>query len=149
MTICAILARASALGLALMGQPLCAAEPPPSSEPSILLELNNAESPDPDLCQLILLTRNTSGQPILRAAWQFAIFDHEGRVRALPVIDFGALSLGKTRLVEISLPGRPCDEIRRIVVNDVAECQTEGENHSDLCLTQLVTVSRVGIAFGL
>lgn len=149
MTIYATRARSIAFSLALLAHPLSAEDATAPSSPGILLELNSTESSDPNLCRLIFLTQNTSDQHIQRAAWQFAIFDLQGRVRALPVIDFGILPVGKTRLVEISLPERPCDEVRRIVVNDVAECQTEDENHSDLCLTQLVTSSRVGIAFGL
>lgn len=115
----------------------------------LLLELNNAEDQPSGHCQLTFLTENSTTHDITRAAWQFAILDAEGHVRALPVIDFGALPPGKTRAVTVELPGRSCTQISRIVVNDVAECETGAQTSGDICLSDLVAQSRVAIAFGL
>lgn len=138
------------IGLALMAlvAPLPAtAQNTPAT--GLRLELNNAQDGPDGMCELTILTENATANTLERAAWQFAIFDADGRVRALPVIDFGTLIQGKTRLVVIAMPGRPCAQISRIVVNDVAECRIGGENQPDLCLTGLATSSLVDIDFGL
>lgn len=123
--------------------------PAVAQDHALVLELNNAQDIEGDICELTILTENATGTALERAAWQFAIFDADGRVRALPVIDFGALPEGKTKLVAIGMPGRSCTQVSRIVVNDVAECLIDGESRLDLCLTGLSTRSLVDIAFGL
>ena len=116
----------------------------------ILLELNGAVTSEAGDCRLTMVTTNRLGTALSRAAWQVAIFDAEGVVQALPILDFGALAAGKTKVALFELPQRPCDGIGRIVVNDVAACQAEDD--SDLgaaCLSGLETQSRVPIDFGL
>lgn len=126
------------------------AEDTDASDKKLLVELNNAENTDANLCRLSIVTENATGKALSRAAWQVAIFDKDGIVRALPLLDFGALAAGKTKIAVFELPGRPCDDIARIVVNDVAECKLEnGQQDLDLCLTQLTTRTRTGIAFGI
>lgn len=115
----------------------------------LLLELNNTQDTPAGTCQLTLVAENATGQALERAAWQVAIFDRDGVVRALPVLDFGALVPDKTRVAVFELPGRPCGEIARIVVNDVAECRVGGQQQPDLCLGQLSTSARGAIAFGI
>lgn len=115
----------------------------------LVLELNNTQDTQNGTCQLTLVAENATGQALDRAAWQVAIFDRDGVVRALPVLDFGALVPGKTRVAVFELPGRPCGEIARIVVNDVAECRVGGESQPDICLGRLSTRARGDIAFGI
>ncbi len=125
------------------------AQEAPDQTATIKLELNNAEDNADGACQLTILTENATGDALERAAWQMAIFDKDGRVRALPVVDFGMLPAGKTKLVSMAMPGRSCDQIARIVVNDVAECRLNGDFVPDLCLTRLTTASLVDIDFGI
>lgn len=140
-----------ALGLAVALSLGAKAQDPaaPAGAGELLLELNGAQDTGTGTCQLTLVTENATGTSLDRAAWQVAVFDRDGIVRALPVLDFGALPQGKTRVVMFELPGRPCDQIARIVVNDVAECSASGETEPDLCLNRLATRSRGDIAFGI
>ncbi len=116
----------------------------------ITLELNGAQDGAAGGCQLTLVVENGSGQALDRAAWQIAVFDAQGAVRALPVLDFGALAASKTKVAMFALPGSDCAGIGRIVVNDVAECRPAGqENQPDLCLSGLSAKTRTSIAFGL
>ncbi|AGT11479.1 hypothetical protein [Paracoccus aminophilus] len=143
-----------ALAPSLWGQTSWADEPG-----GLTLELNAVQdSPrqsedqaqGPGACQLTVVTTNATGQAFDRAAWQVAVFDTGGVVRGLPVLDFGALTSGKTKVAVFELPGRPCAEIGRIVVNDVADCRIAGGQEApDLCLNHLAARSLTAIAFGL
>lgn len=140
---------ARCLALSLLALPLHAQDATPPTAEALVLELNNSQDTATGACQLTLVARNDTGTALERAAWQVAIFDRDGVVRALPVLDFGALSRDKTRVAVFELPGRPCAEIARIVVNDVAECRVAGQPVPDLCLDRLSTRSLGEIAFGL
>lgn len=116
----------------------------------IAMELNQAQDAQSGGCQLTVVVENGSGLALARAAWQIAVFDTQGAVRALPVLDFGALAKDKTKVAMFVLPGATCASTARIVVNDVAECRVEGgENQPDLCLAGLKASTRTSIAFGL
>lgn len=116
----------------------------------IMLELNGASDTPEGACQLTMVTTNRLDKGLTRAAWQVAVFDDQGVVQALPVLDFGALPVGKTKVAVFALPERTCAKIGRIVVNDVAECSAEGgDDLRSQCLTGLATQSRATIDFGI
>ncbi len=117
---------------------------------SILLELNGAAATEDNGCRLTVVTTNRLDQDLGRAAWQVAIFDGDGVVKSLPILDFGAMVTGKTKVAMFELPDQQCTDIGRIVVNDVAACTTDdGEDLREACLGGLATQSRTDIDFGL
>lgn len=121
-----------------------------TASPTILLELNAVTSTETQGCRLTMVTTSRLEQTLERAAWQVAIFDKAGVVQDLPILDFGTLLAGKTKVAMFELPNRSCTDIGRIVVNDVAECRAQ--NGTDLrgqCLSALETQSRSDIEFGL
>lgn len=114
------------------------------------IELNRATDNDQGGCGLIVITTNQTDKALRRAAWQVAIFDQDGVVKALPVLDFGPLIVGKNKIGVFQVSGGTCDTISRIIINDVAECTAEdGTDLSNLCLQSLETHSRSDIEFGL
>ncbi|MFD1795518.1 hypothetical protein FQV27_04930 [Paracoccus aurantiacus] len=117
---------------------------------SILLELNELADTDAGGCRLTVVTTNRLAEGLGRAAWQVAIFNSEGVVQSLPILDFGALTAGKTKVAVFEIPNGGCENIGRIVVNDVAECTAEGgADMRDACLGKLATQNRSDIEFGL
>lgn len=121
-----------------------------ASDSAILLELNGAHPNEQGGCRLTVIAGNRLEQGLERAAWQVAIFDGSGRVQSLPVLDFGQLIGGKTKVAIFDLPDQPCDNVGRIIVNDVAECRgDEGSDLRDICLTGLATRSLADIDFGI
>lgn len=117
---------------------------------TVMLELNGATDTEDGGCQLTVVTTNRLDRAIKRAAWQVAIFDKAGAVQSLPILDFGGLTTGKTKVALFQLPGRACGDIGRIVVNDVADCSAEdGSDLRSQCLTGLATQTRTDIDFGL
>ncbi len=143
-------AGAALLSASLLAAQGAAAQDNPPAEGGLVLELNELADNDAGGCRMTVVTTNRLSQGIRRAAWQVAIFDASGAVRSLPVLDFGTLIAGKTKVAIFEIPGGGCDSISRIVVNDVAECTAEDD--SDLgatCLTSLATRNRSNIEFGI
>lgn len=118
--------------------------------PTFSLELNAAAQTETGSCRLTYVASNLSDIALERTAYQFAIFDGEGVVNRLLVLDFGALVAGKTKILQFDLTGSPCDSISRIVVNDVTACTVAGTGEaSDICMGGLAASSRTAIQFGL
>lgn len=114
------------------------------------IELNRATDNDAGGCGLVVMTTNRTDKAIKRAAWQVAIFDQAGVVKALPVLDFGALTVGKNKIGIFQVPDGACNTISRIIINDVAECTADdGTDLRDICLQSLETQTRSDIEFGL
>ncbi len=117
--------------------------------PSLALELNTAADTPEGACRLTYVASNGLPAPLEMTSFQMAVFDAGGAVTRLIVLDFGALPLGKTKVVQFDIPGQTCAQISRIIVNDVAQCTTTGGAAVEGCLTSLSTASRSSIQFGL
>ncbi|MDO5612948.1 MAG: hypothetical protein Q4G14_06865 [Paracoccus sp. (in: a-proteobacteria)] len=117
----------------------------------IVVELNNAADTETGACRLTFVAANHSDTGFEAASWQVGVFDAQGIVRSILVLEFGALAQRRTRIVLFDLPGRPCADISRVVVNDVAACRVQGGGAamSDVCLDALTPRSRTDIAFDL
>ena len=114
---------------------------------SFLLELNNAADVDAN-CRLTYVATNNTGVAFSTTDYEVAIFDGEGRVSSLLILEFGDLPDRKTKVIQFDLLETSCDGISRIVVNDLAGCVSNNED-SKLCLSNLITSSRTSIDFGL
>lgn len=117
---------------------------------SFNLELNNAATTTDDGCRLTYVASNRSDLAFDRTAFQVGIFDADGIVTRLLLLEFGTLVAGKTKILQFDLAGQPCGSISRIVVNDTAACTlSDGGGESDFCATRLEAASRTAIQFGL
>ena len=120
-----------------------------AATPSLGLELNTAADTAEGACRLTYVANNGLAVPLEMTSFQMAVFDAGGAVSRLIVLDFGALALGKTKVVQFDIPGQTCAQISRIIVNEVAQCTTTGGAAVDGCLASLSTASRSTIQFGL
>ncbi len=117
--------------------------------PRFTLELNNATDTGQGGCRLTYVAINQSGEALAQTAYQVGVFDAQGIVRRILVLEFGALLEGKTKIVLFDLADQACADISRIIVNDVAECTLAADGSpADFCLTGLATTSRTAIQFG-
>jgi len=114
---------------------------------NFVLELNNATEVD-NSCRLTYVATNSTGIALTKTSYEVAIFDSEGRVANLLVLEFGQLPIAKTKVVQFDLKDSPCSNISRIVVNNLAECESAEGSH-DFCLSALITSSRTDIQFGV
>jgi hypothetical protein len=134
------------IAASLMAFPLAAQE---AATPSLALELNTAADTAEGACRLTYVASNGLPAPLEMTSFQMAVFDADGAVTRLIVLDFGALPLGKTKVVQFDIPGQTCAQISRLIVNDVVQCTTTGGAAVEGCLTSLSTASRSTIQFGL
>jgi hypothetical protein len=117
--------------------------------PALSLELNSVGDTADGGCRLTYVANNGMAAALEKTSFQMAVFDGTGSVTRLIVLDFGALTVGKTKVVQFDIPGQTCAQISRIVVNDVAQCTSAGGAAVPDCLTTLATASRTAIQFGL
>lgn len=113
---------------------------------NIVLELNSF-SPSDGGCRATFMVTNRLNKPLKKVAYEIVLFNKQGLVDRLMVLDFSPLSTGKTRVRQFDLPGASCSEISRILINDASVCEGEGLPKT-ACVEDLETTSRANIEFG-
>ncbi len=106
---------AALLAGAAFGQPALA------QTGNVELELNTAQDQAAG-CRLTYVATNATGVSLEKVSYEVAVFDNEGLVKRLLVLEFGWLPSGKTRVVQFDLPEQGCGDISRISVNGAVEC---------------------------
>ena len=139
---------ATALVFAL-SQPVLAQEAAsdaPTSEPAeatgLSISLNTLETTD-NGCKLTFLVENDLPETIESLQAEVALFDSEGIVDRLTMLDFLTLPAGKKRVRQFELPGESCDALGGLLLNDIKVCDAEGVD----CMGALQTGSKAGIPF--
>jgi hypothetical protein len=107
----------------------------------IELELNTAQDVEGG-CRLTYVATNATAVGLERSAFEVAVFDGNGIVKRLFVLDFGFLPAGKTRVVQFDLPEQGCAELSRISVNGPVECAS-AKGDETLCRDNQILSSRV------
>lgn len=132
------------LGLVLLCAPVLAQE---TSTPRFALELN-ALQPAEAGCRVSFLATNELGAQLDRAAVELALFDKAGSIDRIVTLDFKDLSAGKTKVLQFQLTGLQCDNLGRVLVNDISACEGAIAPAS-ICLDALETSTRLDITFGI
>ena len=138
---------ALALSAIIAGSSLIAAPAAAQDGGAFRLELNNTAAADTG-CRLTYVATNDMGLDLSEASYEVAVFDGEGLVQRLLILQFGALADGRTKVVQFDLAETACSDISRLLVNNVSEC-TAADGSTPDCLGALETTSRSEIAFGL
>ena len=138
---------AAVLLVAAAAGPTRAEDSAPSPAPSLTLELNGAQ-PSEKGCRLTFVVANDLGADLTRAAFEIALFNDQGVVERLMVLDFRDLPEGKTKVSRFDLAGADCAKTSRVLVNSVTECSGKGVQ-PDACMKGLKTSSKAAITFGL
>lgn len=132
---------------ALTISPVLAQEAAPSAAPALALELN-ALQPSEGGCRVTFLATNTLAGAIDRAGVEVAFFDADGAIDRIVTLDFKGLTEGKTKVLQFALNDLSCDNIGRLLINDITACEGAGITPT-ACLDGLVTTSRPEITFGV
>src|SRR6185312_6890030 len=114
--------------------------------PALTLELNGAQPSDKG-CRLTFVVNNDLGAGLSKAAFEIALFNQEGVVDRLTVLDFKDLPAGKTKVTRFDLAGADCARISRVLVNSATECAGDGIEPT-ACLAHLKTQTKTAISFG-
>lgn len=109
---------------------------------TIELELNTASDAQTG-CRLTYVATNNTSVALEKSSYEVAVYDNDGIVKRLLVLEFGWLPVGKTRVVQFDLPEQKCDAISRISVNGPVEC-TSSEGEETVCRDNQILSSRVG-----
>ena len=135
-----------ALGAAAVAALALAPVPAAAQSGNFGLELNNLEDIDGG-CRLTFLANNATGVALEQTSYEVVVFDAAGTVSQRLILEFGRLPEDKTKVVQFLLD-RSCDQISRLLLNDVEECIGADGSAVPYCLDALVTTSRVDVQFG-
>ena len=139
--------RTVAFALAMGVATAFGAAPGSAQQAQFELELNSLK-PVETGCRLTYVARNATGTDLDAASFEVAVFDGEGAVNRLLILEFGALRDGKTKVVQFDLASQDCGDISRLLVNDVAQCDAAEGDGPD-CMKALTPSSRTEVQFGL
>lgn len=112
------------------------------------LELNTSADVE-GACRLTFVATNNSGLALTKTAYEVAVFNAEGVVSQILVLEFGELPLSKTRVVQFDLPQTGCADLSRILVNGADTCES-ADGPQNICMKALSASSRIpSMPFGL
>lgn len=114
---------------------------------ALVLELNSAQPSDKG-CRLTFVVTNRLMGDLSHAAFEIALFNEQGVVDRLTVLDFRDLPAGKTKVTRFDLNGVDCAKISRVLVNHATECVGD-KVETTACLRWLDPQSKASIAFGV
>ena len=115
----------------------------------LTIELNKVQQSE-DGCRLSFIAVNRMGANLETTAMEVVFFDASDVVSEMLLLDFGRLPSDKTKVVEFVLQQQDCEQISRVLVNDVVECSSAQEqNMQRECFNALKTSNRAEIEFGV
>lgn len=124
-----------------------ARQDPQETQPGTLsLELNSLQPSDGG-CRFTFVAQNGLGSDLARAAFELVLFDSEGSVERITVVDFQDLPESRTRVRQFDFKGTECDRLGRVLINDTTDCTGDGIDPK-ACLRQLDTSTKAPIEFG-
>lgn len=113
---------------------------------ALSLELNSLQPSDGG-CRFTFVAENGLGSDLSRAAFELVLFDSEGTVERITVVDFQDLPESRTKVRQFDFKGTECDRLGRVLVNDTTDCTGDGVEPKT-CLRQLETSTKASVRFG-
>lgn len=101
----------------------------------LTVELNTVAQTE-GACRLTYVANNQTGEDLVNASYEVAVFNERGAVSKMLILEFGAITDGSMRVVQFDIDGQMCDDISKILVNNQVDCATDG-GASDICLADL------------
>jgi hypothetical protein len=93
--------------------------------PAVSLELSRADASG-GACTLSFVAQNAHASDISSAVYETVLFDAEGRVAKLTLLDFQDLPSGRMRVRQFHFADLPCSGISRILINGASTCEGDG-----------------------
>ncbi|QLL63833.1 hypothetical protein [Sinorhizobium mexicanum] len=109
----------------------------------LAIELNEV-APSEKGCKLTFVAGNALPQSLAKVSFEFVLFDQQGLVERMAVLDFRDLPAGKTKVRQFDLPGTKCESVKSLLINDAPACVGEGVD-KNACMTGLKTGSRSAV----
>jgi hypothetical protein len=111
----------------------------------INVELNKLEQVE-GACRAYLVFDNSAGPAIEALQLDLILFDRDGVISRRLAVDTAPLRASKTTVKLFDIPDLGCDDIHRILINEVHECRTVAGPQSD-CIERLRPSSRADALF--
>lgn len=108
----------------------------------------NALAPSETGCRVTFLATNRLGTELTRSSFEIALFGADGGIDRLVSLEFKAMPEGKARVLQFDIGELACENISRVLINDVVACEGEGLEPK-VCLTALKPTSRLEVGFGV
>lgn len=118
---------------------LAAAPAAAETAPRLAVTLAGADQVD-GACRLSFLAENALGADLSALALEAVIFDRDGGVERLLLLDFRDVPAGKPRLRQFDLPGGDCAVIGQVLINGADQCVGAAGR---ACIDALAPASRV------
>lgn len=139
----------------LLGAGIAAATIAPSgahaqeaAQDAVLTVELNALQPSDRGCRFTFIATNGLGSELTKAAFELVLFDTEGKVSRLTVVDFKDLPQGKTKVRQFDFSGIDCTKVGRVLINDSTECAGPAIEPK-ACIEQLKPQTRTQVVFGV
>ncbi|WP_170414594.1 hypothetical protein [Ruegeria atlantica] len=107
----------------------------------VSIELSSSEAKG-EGCLLSFVAENAYEIDIEGAVYETVLFGAEGQVALLTLLDFAELPSGKPRVRQFQFNDMACDQISRVLINGVQECETQSDM-ADACMSGLTLKSRL------
>lgn len=107
----------------------------------VSVELNKLE-PNNGACRAYMVTDNGRDAGLASLKLDLVMFNSDGIVAKRLAVELGPLPAGKTRVKAFDIEGVGCQDISRILLNNVLSC--DGANN---CLALVSVASRSDVAF--
>ena len=109
------------LALPVLSGPVAAQE----AAPAVTIELSTAEAAG-NACTLSFVAQNAHAADIASAVYETVLFDGQGRVARLTLLDFQDLPSGRMRVRQFHFADMPCEGISRVLINGASTCDGDG-----------------------
>lgn len=115
------------------------------SQQGLRIELNKLESVE-NACRAYVVFENLTGGRYDSLMLDLVMFDPDGVINKRLAVEGAPLPVGKTSVKLFDIKDVSCEQVGRILLNDVVDCRgPEGER--DDCLQQISTVTRSNVLF--
>jgi len=121
-------------------------EAAPAGETGTLsIQLNKLEA-DGDACRAYIVLENASGIAFEGLRLDLVLFDVDGVIARRLAVDAAPLAAGKTSVRVFGIGNVACDDIGRVLLNDILVCQDAAGDRTD-CMEHIVPDSIAGVPF--
>ncbi len=114
-----------------------------ATESGLFVDLNKAETTAAG-CRLTYVVNNQTGHTLSGKSVVISVFDANGTFSRKVVFRFGGIAAAKTKVQQFDLVGSACEDISKLLIDEITECVTDDGTELD-CTGALVTTSDTGI----
>ena len=138
-------ARCAAFAAAVAGWAFLAPTAASAADGSVSLELNKLE-PQETGCRAYMLLQNGTQSNFEELRLDIAIFDTNGIVSKRLAVEAAPLPVDKTSLKLFTMTGVACEDVGRMLLNNVLSCVDQSGERGD-CVPLLEVSTRTSAAF--